>query len=65
MERQEQGFLSKELLKMDLLLDRFYVVTKDEINQYAVNHQLEPRLDPSNEEDDYVRNRFRHMYYLF
>ena len=25
-----------------------------------INHQLEPRFDPSNEKDDYARNRFRH-----
>ena len=46
----ENGFIVRPIL----------VVTKDEINQYAKKHQLEPRLDPSNEEDDYVRNRFRH-----
>lgn len=46
----ENGFIVRPLL----------VVTKAEINQYAAKHQLEPRLDPSNEEDDYVRNRFRH-----
>ena len=38
----------------------FLVVTKAEINQYATMYQLDPRLDPSNDKDDYVRNRFRH-----
>lgn len=46
----ENGWIVRPLL----------AVTKEEINEYAAEHQLEPRLDPTNEEDIYVRNRFRH-----
>ncbi|MGE7767839.1 tRNA lysidine(34) synthetase TilS [Peribacillus sp. NPDC096540] len=42
------------------LIRPFLELTKDEIIEYAGIHKLEPRYDPSNEKDDYVRNRFRH-----
>ncbi len=54
------GIPIKRAFENGFIVRPFLVVTKDEINQYAKKHQLEPRLDPSNEEDDYVRNRFRH-----
>ena len=54
------GIPIKRAFQNGLIVRPFLVVTKEEINEYAVQHQLEPRLDPSNEEDDYVRNRFRH-----
>lgn len=38
----------------------FLGITKDEIEHYCNVHKLSPRRDPSNEGDDYVRNRFRH-----
>jgi tRNA(Ile)-lysidine synthase len=38
----------------------FLSVSRDEIETYCRKHQLEPRYDPSNEKDDYTRNRFRH-----
>jgi tRNA(Ile)-lysidine synthase len=37
----------------------FLSVTKAEIQQYCQKHQLEPRIDPSNEKSIYSRNRFR------
>lgn len=42
------------------LIRPFLEVTKDEIIEYATIHHLEPRYDPSNEKNDYLRNRFRH-----
>ncbi|WP_099364130.1 tRNA lysidine(34) synthetase TilS [Fredinandcohnia onubensis] len=38
----------------------FLAVTRDEIEEYCLEMNLMPRRDPSNEKDDYVRNRFRH-----
>jgi tRNA(Ile)-lysidine synthase len=35
-------------------------VSRDEIEAYCEEHQLQPRYDPSNEKDGYTRNRFRH-----
>ena len=37
----------------------FLHVSRDEIELYCEEHQLQPRYDPSNEKDDYTRNRFR------
>ncbi len=34
-------------------------VTKEQIEQYCYTYRLQPRLDPSNEQRDYTRNRFR------
>ncbi|MFJ7748042.1 tRNA lysidine(34) synthetase TilS [Peribacillus sp. NPDC097295] len=42
------------------LIRPFLEVTKDEIIEYASIHHLEPRYDPSNQKNDYARNRFRH-----
>ncbi|RBW67671.1 tRNA lysidine(34) synthetase TilS [Bacillus taeanensis] len=38
----------------------FLCLEKREIEDYCCRMQLKPRRDPSNEKDDYVRNRFRH-----
>ncbi|RFU62657.1 tRNA lysidine(34) synthetase TilS [Peribacillus glennii] len=38
----------------------FLVASKNELINYAKENGLEPRLDPSNEKDVYLRNRFRH-----
>ncbi|PFA63668.1 tRNA lysidine(34) synthetase TilS [Bacillus sp. AFS015802] len=37
----------------------FLSVTKEEIESYCERHGLHPRRDPSNEKEDYTRNRFR------
>ncbi|MBM4765297.1 tRNA lysidine(34) synthetase TilS [Bacillus sp. B15-48] len=37
----------------------FLCLTKAELESYCEDHQLKPRLDPSNEKDFYIRNRFR------
>lgn len=38
----------------------FLCLSKEEIEAYCRFHKLNPRRDPSNEKDDYSRNRFRH-----
>ncbi|NSL52908.1 tRNA lysidine(34) synthetase TilS [Calidifontibacillus erzurumensis] len=38
----------------------FLCLTRDEIEQYIDEFHLSYRVDPSNEKDDYQRNRFRH-----
>ena len=50
----KRPFLNGEIIRP------FLVVTKEEINAYASRYKLTPRMDPSNEHNDYVRNRFRH-----
>lgn len=55
------GIPAKRTFGQGEIIRPFLVVTKGEINAYAAKHQLEPRLDPSNEKNDYVRNRFRHQ----
>ena len=37
----------------------FLNVTKEDIEHYCERHELSPRRDPSNEKEDYTRNRFR------
>ncbi|MFK9094948.1 tRNA lysidine(34) synthetase TilS [Bacillus salipaludis] len=37
----------------------FLCLTKDEIQRYCKEHNLTPRIDPSNEKGIYSRNRFR------
>ncbi|WML42534.1 tRNA lysidine(34) synthetase TilS [Neobacillus sp. PS3-40] len=37
----------------------FLSITKQEIKQYCQDSQINPRLDPSNEQSIYTRNRFR------
>ncbi|MGO4890174.1 tRNA lysidine(34) synthetase TilS [Anaerobacillus sp. MEB173] len=38
----------------------FLGISKDQIAQYCKESKIEPRIDESNERDDYTRNRFRH-----
>jgi tRNA(Ile)-lysidine synthase len=38
----------------------FLSVSRNEIETYCREQRLQPRYDPSNEKDDYTRNRFRH-----
>lgn len=44
------GFIVRPLLCVERL----------DIEQYVMQHELHPRLDATNEQLDYVRNRFRH-----
>ncbi|MCA1057277.1 tRNA lysidine(34) synthetase TilS [Rossellomorea aquimaris] len=39
----------------------FLPITKKEIEEYCEEHGLSPRRDPSNDKDDYTRNRFRRV----
>jgi tRNA(Ile)-lysidine synthase len=38
----------------------FLSITKLEIEQYLKEYKIVPRLDPTNEKNDYTRNRYRH-----
>jgi tRNA(Ile)-lysidine synthase len=42
------------------LIRPFLTVTKEDIEAYCRERKIKPRRDPTNESDDYVRNRFRH-----
>jgi len=42
------------------LIRPFLAVSRAEIENYCEQKGLTPRRDPSNEKDDYTRNRFRH-----
>jgi tRNA(Ile)-lysidine synthase len=42
-----------------LLVRPFLCLNREEIEQYCLLHQLDPRRDPSNEKEVYSRNRFR------
>lgn len=42
-----------------VLVRPFLCLNREEIEEYCLLHQLEPRRDPSNEKDVYSRNRFR------
>ncbi|WP_251554329.1 tRNA lysidine(34) synthetase TilS [Neobacillus muris] len=44
-----------------LLFRPFLCLTKTEIEEYCRRHYLKPRIDPSNLESVYTRNRFRHQ----
>ncbi|RLQ91675.1 tRNA lysidine(34) synthetase TilS [Falsibacillus albus] len=46
----ERGYIIRPLLPLQ----------KKEIEEYCTRFGLEPRRDPSNDKDDYTRNRFRH-----
>ena len=37
----------------------FLCLSRKDIEQYCLENELDPRRDPSNEEDDFLRNRFR------
>ncbi|WP_338471289.1 tRNA lysidine(34) synthetase TilS [Niallia sp. XMNu-256] len=37
----------------------FLALSRQEIEQYCMEHHLHPRHDPSNDSDSYLRNRFR------
>lgn len=57
--RARAGIPFQRPLKYGLVFRPFLGLTKREIEQYCLEHQLEPRIDPSNKEDIYCRNRFR------
>ncbi|MED2971577.1 tRNA lysidine(34) synthetase TilS [Fictibacillus sp. B-59209] len=54
------GMQAKRSFEGRCIIRPFLGITKDEIEHYCKVHTIFPRRDPSNEADDYVRNRFRH-----
>jgi tRNA(Ile)-lysidine synthase len=54
------GIPVKRGFSIGTLIRPFLIVSKSEIAAYAEENSLVPRLDPSNEKNDYLRNRFRH-----
>lgn len=54
------GIPLKRPFKNAEIVRPFLAVTKADIYEYARTHYLQPRIDPSNAKNDYVRNRFRH-----
>lgn len=53
------GIPFKRPFQDGLIFRPFLSLTKEEIMQYCHEQQLAPRLDPSNSESIYTRNRFR------
>lgn len=53
------GIPLKRPFASGLIIRPFLCVTKDEIEQYCEQHHLEPRIDASNKEMTYTRNRIR------
>ncbi len=54
------GILAKRLFATGHVIRPLLCVTKEDILAYCKTHHLDPRFDPSNDRDDYTRNRFRH-----
>ncbi|WP_102347984.1 tRNA lysidine(34) synthetase TilS [Bacillus sp. Marseille-P3661] len=54
------GIPLKRPFEHGMIIRPFLCLTKSEIEQYVVLSNLSYREDPSNEKDDYQRNRFRH-----
>ncbi|MFS0821024.1 tRNA lysidine(34) synthetase TilS [Bacillus sp. 1P02SD] len=54
------GMQVKRPFSCGSIIRPFLVVTKAEIEEYCKEWKLLPRRDPSNDKDDYTRNRFRH-----
>ncbi|WP_090872786.1 tRNA lysidine(34) synthetase TilS [Oceanobacillus limi] len=53
------GMPFKRKLASGMLIRPLLCVTKEEIQNYCSEHQITPRLDPSNETTEYTRNYFR------
>lgn len=54
------GIPIKRSFHQGSIIRPFLCLTRHEIEQYIGEYNLPFRLDPSNEKDDYQRNRFRH-----
>lgn len=54
------GIQAKRSFASGKMIRPFLGVTKEQILTYASENGLQPRHDPSNDKNDYVRNRFRH-----
>lgn len=55
------GIPVKRPFATGMIIRPFLCVEKNAIEQYIEQAGIVPRLDPSNESDEYVRNRFRHI----
>jgi len=56
---RQKGMPIKRMIDQHELIRPFLCVTKDDIWQYVNKHQLEARIDQSNEDLTYTRNRVR------
>lgn len=54
------GIQAKRTFGEGFLVRPFLSITKEEIEQYCEHHHIPTRVDPSNEKNDYTRNRLRH-----
>jgi tRNA(Ile)-lysidine synthase len=54
------GIPIKRPFSTGYIIRPFLCIDREEIERYCRIYQLEPRRDPSNDKDDYTRNRFRH-----
>lgn len=54
-----KGLKGIDYLREDGIIRPLMDVSKDEINKYCEIHKLEPRIDKTNLEDEYTRNKIR------
>lgn len=54
------GIMFQREFSTGFIIRPFLPLTKEEIYEYLNKESIEYRLDPSNEKDDYFRNRIRH-----
>ncbi|MEH7383952.1 tRNA lysidine(34) synthetase TilS [Bacillus sp. JJ1521] len=54
------GMQVKRPFSCGAIIRPFLAVTRADIEEYCEEWKLSPRRDPSNDKDDYTRNRFRH-----
>ena len=54
------GIPARRPFSTGYLIRPFLSVSKEQILRYCSDHMLDYRSDPSNDKDDYMRNRFRH-----
>lgn len=55
------GMHAKRPFSTGFIIRPFLAITRMEIEQYLKKHRIIPRQDPTNEENNYTRNRFRHF----
>lgn len=53
--------VTRSFMNVGEIIRPFLAVSKEEIEEYCHHYQLEPRIDASNVENEYTRNRFRHI----
>lgn len=60
-EKARAGIPVKRPFASGCLARPLLCAARSEIESYVKQHELDPRMDPSNEKNDYLRNRFRHV----